>query len=102
MYDLEAQITTIVPGKTACLNCLYPETPPAWKRRFPVFGAVAGMAGTIGAMEAIKSISGIGEPLYGRMLLCNLREMTFRTLKIKRNPACSVCGSLTSPSGEKD
>ncbi|HYG76110.1 MAG TPA: HesA/MoeB/ThiF family protein [Planctomycetota bacterium] len=91
MYEFEAQITSLLPGKTPCLACLYPNDPPAWKREFPVFGAVAGMAGCIGATEAIKIISGVGEPLYGRMLLCNLREMKFRTASMQRNPDCAVC-----------
>jgi molybdopterin/thiamine biosynthesis adenylyltransferase len=93
MYELESQITTILPGKTPCLACLYPSNPPTWKREFPVFGAVAGMAGAIGAMEVIKVLTGVGEPLTGRMLLTNLRDMTFRTVKITRNEQCAVCGN---------
>lgn len=93
MYDFEAQITTIVPGKTPCLACLYPTEPDAWRRQFPVFGAAAGMIGSMGAMEAIKLISGIGAPLLSTLLTCNLREMTFRKLKLKRNPECKVCAS---------
>ncbi len=45
MYELQAQITTILPHQSPCLACLYPEIPPSWKRQFPVFGAVAGMIG---------------------------------------------------------
>lgn len=92
MYDLEAQITSILPGQTACLACLYPDNPPAWKREFPVFGAVAGTIGCLGAMEAIKIIAGFGEPLCDQLLTCDLRDMTFRKLKIHRNPECAVCG----------
>ncbi|MFH0938424.1 MAG: HesA/MoeB/ThiF family protein [Planctomycetota bacterium] len=93
MYDLEAQITTIFPGRTPCLACLYPTQPQAWKRQFPVFGAVAGMVGCLGAMEAIKVISGLGEPLAGQMLRCDLRDMTFRKVKLNRKPDCAVCGN---------
>lgn len=92
MYDLEAQITSILPGQTACLACIYPDNPPAWKREFPVFGAVAGTIGCLGAMEAIKLIAGFGEPLRNQLLTCDLRDMTFRKLKIHRNPECAVCG----------
>ena len=95
MYDLEAQITTIVPGKTPCLACLYPTEPPAWKRQFPVFGAVAGTIGSLAAMEAIKVLAGFGESLAGRLLIGNLRDMTFRTVRLTRNPACAVCGSAS-------
>jgi molybdopterin/thiamine biosynthesis adenylyltransferase len=92
MYDLEAQITTIVPGRTPCLACLYPAEPPGWKREFPVFGAVAGVIGSLGAMEAIKVLAGLGEPLLGRMLLCDLRDMSFRQTHLKRRADCAVCG----------
>ncbi len=95
MYDLDAQITTIIPGKTPCLQCLYPEKPPVWKRQFPVFGAVSGTVGCLGAMEAIKVLTGLGEPLLDRFLVCNLRDMTFRTFNITRNPDCKICGGLT-------
>ncbi len=93
MYELQAQITTILPGKTPCLACLYPEPPPAWKRRFPVFGAVSGVVGCLGAMEAIKVLSGLGEPLAGRMLTMDMRDMQFRSMTIKRRKDCLVCGS---------
>ena len=91
MFELEAQITTIVPRKTPCLACLYPEDPEHWRREFPVFGAVSGTVGCLAAMEAIKVISGIGEPLLGKLLRLDLREMTFRKFQIDRNPECPVC-----------
>ena len=93
VYDLEAQITTIVPGQTPCLACLCPEPPPHWRRQFPVFGAVAGMAGCLGAMEVIKLLTPLGEPLLNRMLTCDLRTMSFRQVKTKRLPNCPVCGT---------
>jgi molybdopterin/thiamine biosynthesis adenylyltransferase len=91
MYDFDLQLTTILPGQTPCLACLHPDPPTQWKREFPVFGAVAGVAGSLGAVEAIKVITGIGEPLAGRMLVASLRDMTFRTMKLQRDPQCSVC-----------
>ncbi len=94
MYDLEAQVTTVVPGEGPCLACLYPEAPGWWKRQFPVFGAVSGVAGNIGAMEAIKVLSGLGTPLIGRLLHCDLRTMNFRVLKTRRDPKCKVCGGV--------
>jgi molybdopterin/thiamine biosynthesis adenylyltransferase len=96
MYELEAQLTTVVPGRTPCLACLYPEAPPRWQRRFPVFGAVAGVIGSLAAVEAIKVLAGLGEPLLGRLLLCDLRDMTFRRAEIKRRPDCAVCGQLSA------
>lgn len=92
MYELEAQITTIIPGETACLSCLYPEHPVAWKRRFPVFGAVSGTIACLGAMEAIKLISGFGEPLKNRLLTMDMRTMDMHTIHIKPRKNCKVCG----------
>ena len=94
MYELEAQITTIVPGDTPCLACLYPKEPVAWRRRFPVFGAVSGTVACMGAMEAIKVISNLGEPLKNRLLSMDLRDMTFVETAINRNPNCKVCSRI--------
>jgi molybdopterin/thiamine biosynthesis adenylyltransferase len=91
MYELSAQVTTILPGGTACLACRTPEPPPNWKRRFPVFGAVSGTAGCLGAVEAIKLICGVGEPLADRMLTMDLRDMRFQTIRTRKNPECRVC-----------
>lgn len=94
MYELEAQITTIIPGETPCLSCLYPTEPTAWKRQFPVFGAVSGTIGCLAAIEGIKVLAGLGEPLRGNLLICDLRNMTFRKVHIQRKPGCLVCGKL--------
>ncbi|MEX0717910.1 MAG: HesA/MoeB/ThiF family protein [Planctomycetaceae bacterium] len=101
MYDLEASLTTIVPGCTPCLRCLHPEDPPEWRREFPVFGAVSGTVGCLGAMEAIKLLAGFGEPLLGQMLVCDLRSMAFRKFAIARDPNCPVCGGGLG-TGERD
>jgi len=93
MYELQAQITTIIPGRTPCLACLYPQKPPQWRRQFPVFGAISGTVGCMGAMEAIKLIAGLGQPLAGRMLSFDLRDCSFHQFRITRNPNCSVCGA---------
>ncbi|HYE98213.1 MAG TPA: HesA/MoeB/ThiF family protein [Planctomycetota bacterium] len=92
MYGWDVQVAVVVPGKTACLACLYPEPPPGWNRRFPVFGAVAGTAGALGAVEAIKLLSGAGGASAGRLLVGDLRAMAFRTVKTARRPACPACG----------
>jgi molybdopterin-synthase adenylyltransferase len=93
MYELEAQIFTILPGESACLSCLYPEKPKHWKRQFPVFGAVSGTVGCLGAMEAIKLITGIGTPLTNTLLAMDFRDMTFNSIKISQKEDCAVCGS---------
>ncbi len=103
VYEMDAQVTTFIPGKTPCLECLYPEAPPHWKRQFPVFGAVAGVAGSLGATEVIKLLSGIGQPLQGRLLHCDLRTMRFDTVRIRRDPKCKVCGrSAAAPHAARD
>ncbi|MCA9040250.1 MAG: HesA/MoeB/ThiF family protein [Planctomycetaceae bacterium] len=94
MYDLEAQLTTILPGKTPCLRCLFPGDPPEWRREFPVFGAVSGSVGCMAALEAIKVLAGFGEPLYDQMLMYDLRDMTFHKRKIQRRTDCECCASL--------
>lgn len=94
MYALELQITTILPGQTPCLRCLYPEVPPAWRREFPVFGAVSGTVACLGAMEAIKLITGVGSPLAAQLLVADLRDMTFRKLRIEPRHDCDTCGHL--------
>ena len=91
MYDLEAQITTMIPGQTPCLACLYPESPPEWRREFPVFGAVSGTVGCIAVMEAIKVLAGFGETLAGSLLTFDLRDMQFSKRRISRSPDCPVC-----------
>ncbi len=92
MYEMEVQLMAVRPGETACLECLYPETPPGWRREFPVFGAVAGAVGSMGAMEAIKTLAGIGEPLAGRMLIGDLGTMEFRRVAVRRRAGCAACG----------
>ena len=94
MYELEAQILTVLPGRTACLSCLYPEWPVVWKREFPVFGAVSGAVGCLGAMEAIKVIAGLGESLAGILLTMDLRDMSFSKINIEKSENCPVCGKI--------
>lgn len=94
MYDLTAQVMTILPGETACLACVCPDKPPYWKRQFPVAGAVAGIAGCLGAMEVCKLLTGAGEPLKNRLAVCDLRTMNFKTVRVRRAPQCAVCGNL--------
>ena len=91
MFALEAQLTTILPGRTACLECFVPEKPPHWKREFPVIGAVSGTVGCLGAVEVIKLLTGLGEPLAGVLLTMDLGTMQFRRLAVTRRKDCPVC-----------
>jgi molybdopterin/thiamine biosynthesis adenylyltransferase len=92
MFGLEGQVTTIIPGVTPCLRCLYPEQPPAWKRKFPVLGAVSAMAGAVAAMEGIKVLTGLGTPLAGVLLYYDAASMMFQRIPLQRRPDCDVCG----------
>lgn len=94
MYELEAHLTTIIPGETACLRCWTPEAPPTWTRQFPVFGAVSGTIACMAAMEVIKLIAGIGDLLTGRMLRVDLRSMAMQQLSLVRRSDCSECSRL--------
>lgn len=95
MYELEGRLMTVLPGRTPCLTCLYPERPPHWKREFPVFGAVASTVGSLAAMEVIKLAAGLSEPPTGRLLNFDLRDLTFTTITTVRRPDCDVCSSVT-------
>lgn len=98
MYEYEGSLTTILPGKTPCLACLSPVAPTAWRREFPVFSAVSGTVGCMAAMEVIKLIAGVGEPLAGTMLTMDLATMTFSRRNIHRNPDCVVCSEFIAKS----
>jgi len=99
LYAFEAHLTTFLPGRTGCLACLVPETPPDWKRQFPVLGAVAGTVGCLGAVEVVKLITDLGKPLAGTLLTMDLSSMRFHRLAIPRLPHCEVCGETTAHPG---
>jgi molybdopterin-synthase adenylyltransferase len=100
MYEFDVQLTTFVPGQSPCLACLYPEEPPHWRREFPVFGAVAGVAGTLAAVEVLKLITGVGEPLRSTLLCLDLRTMESRRIPIAQDPDCAVCGDRRADSAD--
>jgi molybdopterin/thiamine biosynthesis adenylyltransferase len=78
---------------------LYPEPPPAWKREFPVFGAIASTVGSLAAAEVIKLAAGLGDPLAGRLLTFDARDMTFNTIAIVRRADCAVCSTFGPSAG---
>jgi molybdopterin-synthase adenylyltransferase len=81
-------------GKTACYQCLVPELPDEGDtcESVGVVGALTGVIGAMMALEAIKIITGAGEPLYNRLMLYDALSATSRTLALPRDPACPVCG----------
>jgi molybdopterin/thiamine biosynthesis adenylyltransferase len=96
MYDMSASILCTRPGVDACLACVCPEPPSWWKREFPVFGAVAGVAGCIAAVEAIKLLTGLGESLAGQIWSMDFAKNHTRVLKVVRDPECLVCGTAAA------
>jgi len=97
VHRMEGQLSVFATLGGPCYRCLYPE-PPA-DGTVPncaeggVLGVVPGILGAAQAAEAIKLITGIGEPLVGRLFLLNVGSMQSRTVKLTRNPGCPACGS---------
>ena len=92
VWGLEGRITTILPGKTPCLECLVPEAPP--REVFPVLGATPGVIGTLQVTEAIKYLTGVGQLLTNRMLIYDGEYLEFHEVPVVRNPACPACSHL--------
>jgi len=90
VYGFEGRAMTIIPGKTACLRCVYRGDIP--EEKFPVIGVTPAVIGCIQATEVIKYIVGIGELLKNRLLIYDGLDMTFTEFKIKKDPQCEHCG----------
>ncbi|MBP2173000.1 HesA/MoeB/ThiF family protein [Methanococcus voltae] len=89
---MHGQATTMVPGETPCLRCIFKTK--ANKDKVPVLGFTAGVIGSIQVGEAIKYITGYGETLKNKLLSVNLKNNEFLTFKIKKNPNCSCNSTL--------
>jgi adenylyltransferase/sulfurtransferase len=87
-------------GSNPCHRCLHPEPPPPGLvptcSEAGVLGAVTGVMGTLQATEVLKLILGIGEPLIGKLLLWDALDARFRTVRLKRDLACALCGPEAS------
>ncbi len=92
----EGQMTTVIPGQSACYRCIFKEPPPPNAvpscSQAGVLGVLAGIVGTIQAAEAIKYLLGIGELLTNRFLVFDALKMSFRQVGFSRNPSCPLCG----------
>ena len=95
IFLFEGQVTTFFPGE-GCYRCLYPSPPPPGMvpscSEAGVLGVLPGTVGAIQATEAIKVLLEQGEPLKNRLLLYDALAMDFRTVKIRRDPGCPLCG----------
>ena len=97
IFRFEGQASVFGAPGGPCYRCLYPEPPPPGLvpscAEGGVLGVLPGIIGTIQAMETIKLILGIGEPLIGRFLIFDALRMKFRELKLRKDPDCPVCGT---------
>ncbi|MDO8840727.1 HesA/MoeB/ThiF family protein [Methanocalculus sp.] len=84
------QATTIIPGETACLSCIFPHPPPA--EVFPVVGVTPGFIGVVQANEVIKYFTSTGELLANRLLHWDGERSTVDEIRLEKDPACPVCG----------
>jgi molybdopterin/thiamine biosynthesis adenylyltransferase len=87
---------TVKPGESACYRCIFPEPPPSGAiptcAQAGVIGVLPGVMGSIQATEAVKFLIGLGDLLTGRLLIYDAEGMDFRSVPVKKNPRCPVCG----------
>ncbi len=97
IFRFEGQASVFATKEGPCYRCLYPEPPPPGLvpscAEGGVLGILPGLVGVIQATEVIKLILGIGDTLVGRLLLVDALAMSFRTLKLRKNPDCPACGT---------
>lgn len=95
IFRFEGQLSVFYAEEGPCYRCMFPEPPPPGLvpncAEGGVLGILPGTIGTMQATEAIKLILGIGDPMIGRMMLYDALEMSFTTIKVRKNPNCPVC-----------
>jgi len=94
IYGYEGRLATVLPGKTACLECIYPHAPP--RAVFPVLATTPGVIALLQATEAIKCLAGVGAPLNNELLIYDGETMAFEKVKVARNPECKACAGPES------
>ncbi|MEX2255303.1 MAG: molybdopterin-synthase adenylyltransferase MoeB [Acidimicrobiia bacterium] len=96
IFRFEGQVTVFEPYEGPCYRCLLPEPPPPELApscaEAGVLGVLPGIVGSIQALEAIKLVLDLGDPLIGRLLAYDALEESFRTFKVRRDPMCPACG----------
>jgi adenylyltransferase/sulfurtransferase len=96
IYRFDGQASVFWAEYGPCYRCLYPEPPPPGMvpscAEGGVLGVLCGSIGSIQVNEAIKVITGIGEPLVGRLMIYDALEMSYRTVRVRKDPECAVCG----------
>ncbi len=101
IFRFEGQVTVFDPYNGPCYRCLLPEPPPPELApscaEAGVLGVLPGIIGSIQALEAIKLLLDLGDPLRGRLLAYDALEQSFRTFKVRRDPTCPACGEHATP-----
>jgi len=88
----QGQAMVVIPGKTACLRCIFPNPPP--KEVFPVVGVTPGLIGVIQANEVLKYLLGIGDLQCDKLILWNGLSCTFEEIPVAKNPCCVDCSGI--------
>jgi molybdopterin/thiamine biosynthesis adenylyltransferase/rhodanese-related sulfurtransferase len=106
VYRFEGQASVFGAANGPCYRCLFPEPPPAGLvpscAEGGVLGVLPGLLGLIQATEVLKLLLGAGEPLVGRLLVVDALAMSFCTVRLRKNPACPVCGERPTITGLSD
>jgi len=101
IFRFEGQVTVFQPYEGPCYRCMLPEPPPPELApscsEAGVLGVLPGIVGSIQALEAIKLLLDLGDPLIGRLLAYDALEQSFRTFKVRRDPTCPTCGEDAGP-----
>ena len=101
IFRFEGQVSVFQPYVGPCYRCLLPEPPPPELApscaEAGVLGVLPGIVGSIQALEAIKLILDLGDPLIGRLLAYDALEQSFRAFKVRRDPECPACGPGAAP-----
>ena len=96
IYRFDGQASVFWSEHGPCYRCLYPEPPPPGMvpscAEGGVLGVLCASIGSIQTNEAIKVITGIGEPIVGRLMIYDALEMTYRSVKVRKDPECAICG----------
>ena len=90
-WGMTGTLIVVRTGETACLECVYPQEPP-FEEFFPVVGAISCATGALAALEAVKILSGTGNPLWGKMLTYDGFQGRTTVVELSRNPNCACCG----------
>ncbi len=103
IYRFDGQASVFWAEHGPCYRCLYPEPPPPGMvpscAEGGVLGVLCASIGSIQVNEAIKLLAGIGEPLVGRLMIYDALEMTYRSVKVRKDPDCVLCGQNPTVTG---